>query len=251
MKKMSAVIIVLLLIGMTACNNSAKPKQSKEDVPQNDSILIQKTYYPSGGLWKVKRAKKVTIDGETKYVVDGENLTYYKTPQNTLASKAIYKDAKRNGLYQKFYTDGQLYYEVNYKDGKINGIKKTYNKAGNLMAETPYKEGNLGIGTVEYGAQGVKLDPMELKVWFKKNGNLVTIYAKVLNNGKITKRATFFNGYLIEGKYYHKKLQELEVKDGIASITLTNPPSYIVISAKVKSTYNNYSLLSEGINVGE
>jgi antitoxin component YwqK of YwqJK toxin-antitoxin module len=248
MKKFSAVILVLLLMIMGACNNSQKSNESKGDDSENDSILFQKTYHSGGGLWKVNRAKKVIVDGKVKYVIDGENLVYYKTPQNALSSKAFYKDGKRSGLYQKFYTDGKLYFDVNYENGKMDGIKRSYMEDGSLRAETPYKKGSLGTGTVEYTSSGVKLPPMEMKVWYKRNGSSVTVYAKVLNKGKLTKRVEFFNGPLIEGKYYHKNLQKVTVKDGIAKITLVDP-SYVVISAKAKSAYNNYSFLTQTLNI--
>lgn len=248
MKKFCAAILVLLLMVMGACNNN--PKSNKGNDSENDSILVQKTYHSGGGLWKVNRAKKVEVAGKVKYVIDGENLVYYKTPQNALSSKAFYKEGKRNGLYQKFYTDGKLYYDVNYENGKMDGVKKSYSKDGSLMAETPYKKGSLGTGTVEYTSSGVKLPPMELKVWYKKSGSSVTVYAKVLNKGKLTKRAEFFNGPLIEGKYYHKNLQKVEVKNGIAKITLNNA-SYAVISAKAKSAYNNYTFLTQTISIAK
>lgn len=249
MKKIIIAFSVVLLALLCACNNGAKSKTSKGEEAENDSILVQKTYHSGGGLFKVSRAKKVIIDGKEKFIIDGENLEYYKTPQNALSSKAFYKEGKRHGLFQKFYTDGKLYYEVNYENGKMDGVKKSYYKDGTLMAEMPYKKGLLGTGSVEYTSKGIAIAPMDLKVWYKKNGSSVTVYAKVLNKGKVTKRVEFFNGYLIEGKYYHKNLQSVPMKDGIAKTILHNAPDNVIISAKVRSARNNYVLLSKGLQI--
>lgn len=209
---------------------------------------MQKTYHATGGLWKVSSAKKVMIDGEEKYIMHGENLEYYKTPKGALSSKAIYKDGKRNGLFVKYYTDGKLYYKINYTEGKMNGVKTSYHKNGKLMAEMPYKDGKLGIGTKEYTTDGKLLDPMTLKVWYKKNGNNYIVYAQVLNNGKVTKRAEFYEGILVDGKYYHDGLQKMEFKNGTASVTLYSKPTFVSVSAKARSARNNYSLINKVIN---
>ena len=249
MKQKLLALSVLMVFLLGACNGGQKTKKNGSDEAENDSILVTKTYHPGGGLWKVNRGKKVEVNGKTQYVMEGEVLEYYKTPKNALSSKAIYKDGKRNGPFYKYYTDGKLYYEVPYVDGKMNGIKKSYHENGNLMAETPYKQGLIGVGTKEYTTEGKLLEPMTIKVWYKKNGSAVTVYAQVLNKGKVTKRAQFFNGYLIEGTYYHKNLQKVPMKDGLAKITLQDPPSYVVISAKAKSARNNYTFLTKGINI--
>lgn len=247
----TASILMVFLLG--ACNNGGQKtkKRAGSGSEKNDSILVTKTFYPRGGLQRVNRGKKVVIDGIEKYVMDGEVLEYYKTPKNTLASRAMYKNGKRNGMYYKYYTNGKLYYELPYENGKPEGVKKMYYEDGTLMSETPYKKGLIGVGSKEYTSKGILKDPPQLKVWYKKHDNgSVTVYAKVLNDGKVTKRVVFYNGYLIEGKYCHKNLKEIEVgSNGVAEINIVNPMSYIVISAKVKSARSVYHLLTKGINI--
>lgn len=237
---------MLFLLG--ACQSGTRKKTGAKE-EKNDSILITKTYHPGGGLWKVNRAKKVEANGKVKYVMDGEVLEYYKTPQNALSSKAIYKDGKRNGLFIKYYTDGKVYYHVNYLNGKMNGVKKSYHKNKQLMAEIPYKQGLIGVGTKEYTPDGKLLAPMKLKVWYKKNGSSVIVYAQVLNKGRVTKRAKFYEGLLIDGKYAHNNLHQVTMKEGTAEITLYDNPSFVSISAKAKSARNNYSLLNKSIKI--
>ena len=249
MKKVSAVLLILLMVALGACNSNPKQKGSKSEEPENDSILTQKTYHSSGGIWKESRAKKIIVDGKEKYILDGENKEYYKTPKGALSSIAIYKDGKRNGLFQKFYTNGKLYYEVNYENGKMNGTKKVYYEDGTLMAEMPYKKGLLGTGTVEYTSKGIKKDPMKLSVWYEKKGSSIVVYAKVLDKGKVNKRAEFFNGFLIEGKYYHKNLKVVPAKNGLAKTTLSASTEYVVISAKAKTARNNYVFLTKGVTI--
>lgn len=247
MKNLLAITVILATFLMGACN-SGSSKKSGAGEEENDSILINKEYHSTGGLWKVTRGKKVDVKGTTQYVRDGESLEYYKTPKNALASKANYKDGKRDGIYTKYHTNGKVYFQVPYVDGKMDGVKKTYYKDGKLQAETPYKLGCIGQGTKEYSSTGNELPNKTLKVWTKKNGSSVTVYAKVLSNGKITKRAEFFEGMLIEGNYWHKNLKKMTVKNGVAEVTLNNP-EFVVISAKVKSARNNVYLLTKNVNL--
>lgn len=245
--KKALLLLALFSILLSSCNSGGATK-SKDSNTDNDSILVNKEYHSHGGLWKVTTGKKVIVGGQTKYVRHGEYKEYYKTPKNALASTATYKDGKRDGLYTKYYTDGKIYYKVNYINGKMDGLKTSYYKDGKVMAKTPYKQGCLGEGTIEYSSTGNEINDYQLKVWTKKNGQAITIYAKVLSKGKVTKRATFYNGLLIEGSYWHKGLQEVKMgSDGVAKITLQNPPAFTVITAKVKTARNNYVLLKKNL----
>lgn len=241
------LLFALFSIFLSSCNTGGK-KQAKDSNTDNDSILVNKTYHSHGGLWKVATGKKVIVDGKTKYIRHGDYKEYYKTPKNVLSSTATYKDGKRDGMYVKYYTDGKIYYQVSYIDGKMDGVKTSFYKDGKKMAETPYKQGCLGEGTKEYSSTGKQIGDYDLKVWSKKNGKAITIYAKVTSKGKVTKRVSFYNGLLIEGTYWHKGLQEVKMgSDGVAKITLQNPPSFTVISAKVKTARNNYVLLKKNL----
>lgn len=237
---------MMLLLG--ACNSSSSKKVEAESA-ENDSILITKTYHSNGGLWKVSTGKKVVKDGETTYVMDGERLEYYRTPQNTLSSKAIYKNGKRNGLYIKYYIEGNIYYQVNYLNGKMDGVKQSYHKNKQLMAETPYKQSLIGTGTKEYTPDGKLITPMTMKVWYKKDGNATIVYAQALNKGRVTERVEFFEGALSEGKYSHNNLQKATLNGDIGMVTLYGNPSTVTISAKIKSARNNYSLVSKTIQI--
>ncbi len=250
MKRKLFALSVLMLIFLGACTNQ-KAKKGAADKPENDSILTMKNYYPGGGLKSIQTGKKVEKNGKTQYVMEGKCTEYYKTPKNALASKATYKNGKRDGMFYKYYTNGKLYYEVPYAEGKMEGLKKMYYEDGKVMSEVPYKKGLIGIGTKEYTSKGVELkDQMSIKVWYKKTGSGITVYAKAFNDGKLTKRAEFFEGFLIESKYYHKNLHEMKMgSDGVAKIEISSPMSYIVVSAKIRSARNVYHFVSQGINV--
>ena len=255
MKHLLITISILTTLLLGSCQSKATKTSAakdsstaqEEELPKD--VIVQKTYHPTGGLWKVNRARKVVEDGKSKYVLDGEVLEYYKTPKNALSSRSIYKEGKRDGMFIKYYTDGKVYYEINYTDGKMNGIKKSYFKTGKLMAEMPYKNGSLGVGTKEYTPDGKLVPPMELKVWYTKSGSSAIVYAKTMNKGKLTKRAEYFEGALIDEKYTFKGQQTVNMHDGIAQMTLYNNPTKVTISAKVRSARNNYFLLSKTISI--
>jgi len=251
MKNLLYTTGILLMVLMASCQSgkSSKGQKGGDSDEGNDSTIVQKSYHTTGGLWKVNRAKKVEVDGESKYVLHGEVLEYYKTPKNALSSKAIYKNGKREGLFTKYYTDGKVYYTINYHDGKMNGIKKSYHTNGKLMAETPYKNGLIGLGTKEYTPDGNLISRMEMKVWTEKSGNSTIVYAQMLNNGKPTKRVTFYEGALDEGKYSVREMVEIPMTGATAQKLVYNTPTTITISGKARSAYNNYTLLSKTIKV--
>jgi antitoxin component YwqK of YwqJK toxin-antitoxin module len=53
------------------------------------------------------------------------------------------KDGKRDGLYQRWYENGQLRFEGTYKDGKSNGLLRGWKSNGKLDWESTYKGGKL------------------------------------------------------------------------------------------------------------
>lgn len=248
MKQLILSLSLLLIITLSSCAGGRKGGKTS-DGDKNDSTLVKKTYHSTGAIWKVNRGKKVLVDGKTKFIMHGEVLEYYKTPEGALSSKTNFVNGKRNGMYTKYYTDGSVYYKVNYLDGKRFGVKTSYHKNGQVMAEVPYKKGLMGVGTKEYTPSGELIEPMTMKVWYKKNGSQVTVYAQAFNKGRATKRVEFFEGLLVEGKYVHKGLRKVPMKDGIGQITLSTHSGAVTITAKVKSARNNYSIVTKAIAI--
>ena len=57
--------------------------------------------------------------------------------------ECTYKDGKREGLYQKWYIDGEKLLECIYKDDKLEGLYQEWYKNGQKLIECTYTDGRL------------------------------------------------------------------------------------------------------------
>ena len=60
---------------------------------------------------------------------------------NENGEEVYWKDGKREGLWKRYYENGQLSSEVNFKDGKRAGLWKEYDENGQLNEEVNFKYG--------------------------------------------------------------------------------------------------------------
>jgi len=63
---------------------------------------------------------------------------------------------EREGIWEWFYTNGNILWRTSYKNGMENGIEDSFYPNGNIEIRTPYKKGN---------ADGVQ-------EWFDEQGNI-------------------------------------------------------------------------------
>ena len=49
---------------------------------------------------------------------------------------------QREGIWERFYLNGNISVRTSYKEGKLNGIEELFYSNGNIRCRTPYKEGN-------------------------------------------------------------------------------------------------------------
>ena len=56
-------------------------------------------------------------------------------------NKQNYKDGKLNGLYEKWYENGQLYIKCGYKMGKLDGTYMHWNHQGELLYQQIFEDG--------------------------------------------------------------------------------------------------------------
>ncbi len=50
---------------------------------------------------------------------------------------------EKHGLYQEWYSSGQLYLQINYKNGKIHGLYEAWHPGGQLYQKMNYENGKL------------------------------------------------------------------------------------------------------------
>jgi antitoxin component YwqK of YwqJK toxin-antitoxin module len=69
-----------------------------------------------------------------------ENYYSYSSAQSPdyngdkIKERTSYKNGKLDGLYQKWYYNGELWEKTNYKNGKLNGLWEQYDNEGRLSA---------------------------------------------------------------------------------------------------------------------
>jgi len=78
---------------------------------------------------------------ETSDNYSGVNRTYYDLKKTRLESEVFIHNGKKEGVYKRYYENGQVAIEINYINGKMNGIYKTYHSNGQLFQEGNYIDG--------------------------------------------------------------------------------------------------------------
>ena len=57
--------------------------------------------------------------------------------------KGTYKNGKRDGVWEMYHLNGQLWMEGTYKDGKKEGVWEYYWDNGQLSVKETYKDGKV------------------------------------------------------------------------------------------------------------
>ena len=200
----SAIIFNLLLAGCQSSGN----KQGQVKTPKNDSIRVIIKHFndhPSSPIeWKVP----MKMDKKGKFVRNGTAIRYTKSGK--IVEKIPYVMGKKEGVRLTYHTTGKVYKEQPYKDNKLNGICKRYDRQGKLTAEYPYKNGVPGTGLVEYTNLGKKRPDPQISVkrkdQLKTQGRYVLVLSLTGKGAERIKSVQFYNGKLIDGKYFHKNL---------------------------------------------
>ena len=86
--------------------------------------------------FQLKSTGNINIDGKK----DGVWIKYYEN--GDLDKIENYKDGKRDGL-QKYFDNNSLKIDINFKDGKEDGLFKFYYKNGQLQTEGNNKDGKI------------------------------------------------------------------------------------------------------------
>ncbi len=90
----------------------------------------------------------VELNLETEMVApmneEGLNIDYYNNGKERM--KGVIKEGKREGLWQAWYENGNLWSEAEYKNGTNHGISVTYFESGKKRYEGKFETGKkIGI----------------------------------------------------------------------------------------------------------
>ncbi len=232
----SSGIGLIMLLFLFSCSDAGNKEK------QGDGTTIISQYYETGVIRHEISVKGNVKEGITKnynrqgkliaeinYVnnmKDGITKNYY--PGDGLHSTITYKQDKKEGKEVWYYENGKPYRITFFKDDKIDGIQKYFYENGTLMAELPYKKGFPGTGLKEYTAEGKLIMKYPTIVFHEINQIALTgkfILNISLSNG--SKKVKFYNDNLVEGRYMRKYMIELQVRDGVSSLTYNIPRGYV------------------------
>jgi antitoxin component YwqK of YwqJK toxin-antitoxin module len=73
----------------------------------------------------------------------GLKITYYDEDKKPIYERETYKNGVKNGLYEKYYRNGQLMEKINYKNDVLDGLFQQWHKNGQLWVKCYYKNGKL------------------------------------------------------------------------------------------------------------
>ncbi len=225
--KQVKLLTVILAVALSSCQFFGPQKQVVKTGTKNaDGTFIKKRHFgddPTAPVeWEISMKFQ---EGSTSAIRHGESKRYSKSGK--LLESINYADNKKEGMRLTYHSTGKVYKEQPYVNGRLSGICKRYDRDGNVTAEYEYKNGLAGIGLKRYTNLG-KLRPDPI-LTVEKNDNIRTtsIYSIKLSltgeGASSIKSAEFYEGELIEGKYYHKNLtpaKKLSSKSGEVQIKL-------------------------------
>ena len=142
-------IMLLLLFGVMVLTSTAQEK-----VYQIEEITVI-NYGDGRMLFRLNNEEKTPLNGSHR-LIDGYHSEYiladFKDGMyhgnyrhfkgNKLLEECRYKEGNRDGLYKRYYGDGQtVQSERTFIDGKVDGVSRTYHSNGKVETEKVYKLG--------------------------------------------------------------------------------------------------------------
>jgi antitoxin component YwqK of YwqJK toxin-antitoxin module len=271
-------IVFLISALFFACSTSDKKvspdavNDTKKDsgVVDTSTVKVLKEYFSNGKIKTETAAKGNLRHGLTKnYDRDGHLLsqvTYVNNTREGIAtnfyplsgkvnSTLVYKKGIKDGDETWYYESGQPYRVTPYIKGFANGIQKFYYEDGKLKAEVPIKNGNPGTGLKEYKTDGTLIAGYPALIIRQKD--FMATAGKVVLNIELSDpkaQVKFYRGSLEDGKYISDNMNEMSVRNGIASIDFNVPPGSavnqkVIISANIKTAFGNPLIVSRTFNV--
>lgn len=226
--KQIRLLTVILAIALSSCQFFGPQKEVVKTGTKNaDGTFIKKRHFgddPNAPVeWEISMKFQ---DGNNSAIRHGLSKRYSKSGK--LLESINYADNKKDGDRITYHSNGKVYKEQLYLDGRLNGICKRYERDGQVSAEYEYKNGLPGIGLKRYTNLG-KLRP-DPEINIEKNDRIRTTGTYVIGlslsgeEASSFKSVEFFEGQLIEGKYYHKNLSPAKkLTDKTAEIQIKLP----------------------------
>ncbi|NBW38611.1 MAG: hypothetical protein EBR30_27050, partial [Cytophagia bacterium] len=107
---------------------------------------------------------------DTEPTMTNELIPYieYHPNGNVLIKGQLNSKGQEEGIWERFYKNGNIYRITPYVEGKIVGIVEWFYENGNIRVRTPYKNNEIDGIEEEFDEQG---NITETRVW--KDGELI------------------------------------------------------------------------------
>jgi antitoxin component YwqK of YwqJK toxin-antitoxin module len=91
----------------------------------------------------------VCIKGQKNPKGEREGLWEWFIENGNIYCRIPYKEGKIDGIVEKFYENKNIRWRTSYKEGKIDGIEECFDEEGNINENRVWKNGEL-IETTEH-----------------------------------------------------------------------------------------------------
>lgn len=109
-------------------------KPSTVDQPGENILYMAEIPYETGEL-HFRYSRKMSPDG-TKWIRDGLYQKFYKN--GNVASEGSYREGLEEGAWKDYHENGNLAAEGYYSNGKETGIWRYYDEDGNFEEEEDF-----------------------------------------------------------------------------------------------------------------
>ena len=140
--------------------------------------------------------KKEESNFNSKGELDGIQTTFFNNGK--ISTIKTYKNGKRNGLWKKYYKNGNLKSKITFdNNGKENGTHTRYTESGKILSVINYKNGMKHGEDISYHIDSDIIEQKQEYVNDKKHG------LKMYNNqkGEIRTKSYYEKGDLVTSAY--------------------------------------------------
>jgi hypothetical protein len=178
----------------------------------------------------------------------------YNPENGKITAKAYYENDTQNGPLTLYYRTGELYREEYYVKGRVDSIVKTYWADGNLQAEVDFDMGAPAVGLKEFDQNGNSIQQPHIVIEEINQLALLNTFKLRIYLSDHNTDVDFYQGDLIDNKYFNKYAVKIRDKDGVAMLqynilrhhTLTK---HIGIIARARTARGNTLLLYKSYNL--
>ena len=169
MKKMKNLLILLITVTFISCGQTTR----EIDLDSEDK--------------DIKRVDGISLYKDTPFT--GTVGDYSSDYSNNVVKITTYKDGKKDGLYEKFFKDGDIQEKIMYKNGEKDGLsEEIWYRTRKIKQKSMYKNGNEDLSESYYEDGQLKF------IVNSKNGKNDGPFESYYENGQLEEKTNYKDG---------------------------------------------------------